>query len=90
VPSYLVETYLSRPRADERAALEKRAASAARALNAPGRAVRFESSMAVPEDEVCFFVFEAPSGAVARLAAEAAGLGPLRVVEAVTSGEHGT
>ena len=90
MPSYLVETYLPRSRADERAAREDRAASAARAMTESGTPVRFESSVAVPEDELCFFVFEAPAGSIAARAAEAAGLGPLRVVEAITSGEHGT
>ena len=47
--------------------------------------VRFERSIHVPEDEICFFVFEAPSGREAALVADRAGLDPFRVVEAVTS-----
>ena len=81
MPSYLVETYLARGRAGERAARERRAHSAASKL----RRVSFERSIHVPEDEICFFVFDAPSGRDAALAAQRARLEPIRVVEAVTS-----
>jgi hypothetical protein len=87
MPSYLVETYLARSRAGERGACERRARSAARELTERGTPVRFESSIHVPEDELCFFVFEAPSGPDAALAAQHAGLKAFRVVQAVPSGE---
>jgi hypothetical protein len=45
--------------------------------------VGFEGSIHVPEDEICFFTFAAPSGREAALAAQRAGLEPLRVVEAI-------
>ena len=47
--------------------------------------VRFDRSIYVPEDEICFFVFDAPSGRDAALAAERALLDPIRVVEAISS-----
>jgi hypothetical protein len=47
--------------------------------------VRFDRSIYVPEDEICFFVFEAASGRDAVLAAQRAELDPIRVVEAVSS-----
>lgn len=47
--------------------------------------VRFERSIHIPEDEICFFVFDAPSGRDAVLAAERAELDPVRVVEVVSS-----
>ena len=50
--------------------------------------VRFERSIYVPEDEICFFVFDAPSGGDAAVAAQLAELEPLRVVEAVSSGKE--
>ena len=50
-----------------------------------GTRVRFDRSIHVPEDEICFFVFDAPSGREAALAAERAMLEPLRVVEAISS-----
>lgn len=50
--------------------------------------VRFERSIYVPEDEICFLVFDAPSGREAALVAQRAGLEPIRVVEAVSSREE--
>ena len=88
VPSYLVETYLARGKAGERAARERRARSAAEELTRAGSRVRFEQTIHIPEDEICFFVFDAPSGREAALAAQRAELHPLRVVEAVSSGQE--
>jgi sirohydrochlorin ferrochelatase len=81
MPSYLVETYLARGRPGERDARERRVRSAAEELTH----VRFDRAIHVPEDEICFYVFEAPAARDAALAAERAGLDPLRVVEAVSS-----
>jgi hypothetical protein len=85
VPSYLVETYLSRSDPPDRLTRERRARSAADELTRMGTYVRFERVIHVPTDEMCFFVFEAPSGSDAALAAERAGLEALRVVEAISS-----
>jgi hypothetical protein len=83
MPSYLVETYLARGDAGEHATRERRARSAADELTH----VSFDRSIHVPEDEICFFVFDAPSGHVAALVAQSAGLEPVRIVEAITSEE---
>ena len=88
MPSYLVETFLARRHADERAARVTRARSAAEALTQAGTCVRLDGFFHVPEDEMCFFVFHAPSRSDALSAARRAALDPLRVVEAVTSGEE--
>ena len=85
MPTFLVETYLSRAAADERIGHERRARSAARALTRAGTHVSFRGSTHVPEDETCYFTVEAPSPSVAALLAQRAGLEPLRVVEAVSS-----
>jgi hypothetical protein len=85
MPSYLVETYLARGKTGERASREQRALAAAEELTEKSVRIRFERSIHVPEDEICFFVFEAPSGREAALVADRAGLDPFRVVEAVTS-----
>jgi hypothetical protein len=85
VPSYLVETFLSRGAAGERQARERQARSAAEGMTRAGTRVGFEGSIHVPEDEICFFTFAAPSGRDAALAAQRAGLEPLRVVEAIPS-----
>jgi hypothetical protein len=85
VPSYLVETYLARGRAGERIARERRARSAAEELTQERERVRFEHSIHVPEDEICFFIFDAPSSQAVVLVTQRAELDPIRVVEAVTS-----
>ena len=85
MPSYLVETYLARGQAGERAALERRARSAAQELTQERTAVRCEGSIHIPEDEICFFVFDAPSGREVALAVQRAGLEPIRVVQALSS-----
>ena len=53
-----------------------------------GDPVRFDGVIHVPEDEICFYVFGAASSQEAALAARLAALDPVRVVEAVTSGEE--
>jgi hypothetical protein len=88
MPTYLVETLLPRGAAGERTARERRARSAAEELTRQGTRVRFDRTIHVPEDEICFFVFDAQSGREAALVAQRAALDPLRVVEAVSSGEE--
>jgi hypothetical protein len=88
MPSYLVETFLPRGAAGERTARERRAQSAAEELTRQGTRIRFDHTIHVPEDEICFFVFDAQSGREAALVAQHAALEPLRVVEAVSSGEE--
>jgi hypothetical protein len=85
MPSYLVEAFLARGAAGERQARERRARSAAEQMTREGTRVCFERSIHVPEDEICFFAFAAASGRDAVVAAERAGLEPLRVVEAISS-----
>ena len=85
MPDFLVETYLSRGLAGERASRERRARLAAEQLAEGGTSVRFDRSIFVPEDEICFFIFDAPSGRDAALVARRAQLDPIRVVEAVSS-----
>jgi hypothetical protein len=89
VPSYLVETFLARGAAGERHARERRARSAADEMTREGMRVGFEGSIHVPEDEICFFTFAAESVRDAALVSERAGLRPLRVVEAISSGKEG-
>ena len=85
MPSYLVETYLARGRARERSDRERRARSAAAELTTGERPVRFDRSIYVPEDEICFFVFDATSARQVALAAERASLDAIRVVTVIPS-----
>jgi hypothetical protein len=87
MPSYLVETFLPRGASGERRVRERRARSAAEELTRQGTRVRFDRTIHVPEDEICFFIFDARSGREAALVAQQAALEPFRVVEAVSSGK---
>ena len=84
----MVETYLARGQQGERSARESRARSTAAELTLAGTRVRFDRSIHVPEDEICFFVFDADSARDAALAAQRAGLDAFRVVEAVSSASN--
>jgi hypothetical protein len=88
MPSYLVETYLGRLQAGERAGRERQARSAAAQLTREHAPVSFDRAIHVPEDEICFFVFDAPSAPEAAIVAHRVGLDPLRVVEAISSREE--
>lgn len=88
MPSYLVEAYLARGETGERSARERRARSAAEELTREGTHVRFAGTTHVPEDELCFFTFEAASASDVVLAAELAELDALRVVEVTHSSER--
>ena len=88
MPSYLVETYLARGNGDDCHARWRRASSAAEELTSEGTSVRFDHTIYVPEDEICFFVVDAPSSRDAVQAAERAKLEPFRVVEAVSPGKE--
>ncbi len=85
MPSFLIETYLARGRAVERDDREERARIAAEELTHGQSRVCFERSIYVPEDEICFFVFDAPSSRHAALVAQRARLEPIRIVEAIPS-----
>jgi hypothetical protein len=85
MPSYLVETYLARGQTGEREDREARARSVAEELTREKTPVRFEQSIHIPEDEICFIVFDAPSRRDAAVAAQRARLEPIRVVEAAPS-----
>ena len=88
MPRYLVETYLARGHARELVERNRHARSAVEELTRESRCVSFERSIYVPEDELCFFIFEAPSRREAALVAQRAELDPIRIVEAVASGEE--
>jgi hypothetical protein len=88
MPSYLVETYLAYGYAGQREMQERRARSVALELTREGTPIRLERSIHIPDDEICFFVFDAPSSVDAARAAERAELDAIRVVEAISSGEE--
>jgi hypothetical protein len=85
VTQFLVEVFTPRSSAEGLATAERRAGSAARRLSGADVAVRYGRATYIPEDEICFFVFDAPSRGHAALVARRAGLEAIRVVEAVPS-----
>jgi hypothetical protein len=80
---YLVELYLSRANAGEVPELEARARAASRELAREGTPVSYLRSIFVPEDEICFHLFEAPSAEAVLEATKQARLAVDRIVEAV-------
>lgn len=87
---FLVEAYV--PRSDmagaERGA--ERARAAAEQLSGAGEPVRYVRSIFVPEDETCFYLFEAVSAGAVRKAAERAALRVERITSAVAETRGGT
>ncbi|HSS74766.1 MAG TPA: nickel-binding protein [Gaiellaceae bacterium] len=80
---YLVELYVSR---DDPVAVEsgaERARAAADEVTEEGAAVRYVRAIFVPEDETCFFLYEAASAAAVHDAARRAGLSSGRIIEAL-------
>jgi len=87
---FLVEAYV--PQSDgagaERGA--ERARAAAEQLSSEGEPVRYLRSIFVPEDETCFYLFEAVSAAAVRKAAERAALHFERITTAVADTKGAT
>lgn len=63
-------------------ASEKRVSAAAKRVSAREADVKYLRAIYVPEDETCFYVFEAPSADLVVQASTLAGLGDGRIVEA--------
>ena len=85
---FVVEVFTPRPGTGALATAERRARQAARRMSSADGEVRYVRATYVPEDEICFYLFDAPSGLHAALVARRAGLDPIRVVEAVSSGRE--
>ena len=84
VPEYLVELYVSR---DDAAAVRsgaKRARLAAEQLSNEGARVHYLRSLFLPEEETCFYLYEAESAEHVREAARRAALPVDNVVEAIS------
>ena len=79
---FLVELYVSHTDAGAVELGAARARAAAEDLTREGTPVRYVRSIFVPEDETCFFLYEAGTENVAREAAGRAGLPFERIAEA--------
>ena len=80
---FLVEVFAPRLAAVDLAAAEERARAAAERVSGKDVAVRYLRATYVPEDETCFYLFDAPSAQLVAQATADAGLGDGRIVEAL-------
>ena len=87
---YLLELYVSRASGGSFGRGLERARKAAEQLTLEGTPVRYVRGIFVPEDETCFFLYEAGSADAAHLAAERAGLAVERISEAVSESRGAT
>ena len=80
---YLVELYVAQGDQDVALRHAESAEQAGAELTREGRPVRCLRSIFVPEDETCFFLYEAESADAVREAALRAGLSSVRITEAL-------
>ncbi len=81
---FLLELYTSRAEPGAVEAVAERARQAAEQLSCEGTRVRFLRAMFVPEEETCFYLYEAGSADDVREAARRAELPAESVVEAIS------
>jgi hypothetical protein len=80
MPEFLAETYAPRGAAAPSAA---NLARAAWQVSSPGAPARFLDAIAVPGEETCFYLYQAPPAAAARAAMTCARLRPYRITPAM-------
>ena len=86
---FLLEVYAARTDSRGVDAAARRARAAADALASEGPEVRYVRTIFVPEDETCFYVYEADSAGTVHEVARRAGLSVDRVVEARSAERRG-
>ena len=86
MPEFLAETYTFWGAHGTSAAAPSAGdlARAAEQASRPGAPVRFLGAIAVPAEETCFWLYQAPAAGAVRAAMTAAGLRPERITPAVT------
>ena len=83
MPKFLAETCAPRGAPGTPVPSAADLARAAGQASGPQGPVRFLGAIAVPEEETCFWLYQAPSAAAVRAAMTAAGLRPERITPAV-------
>ena len=83
MPTYLVEVYLPRTRAEEAGVAGSRIQAAADQLSLEGVPVQYLRTTFLPDDETCFHLIEAPTPAAAEEVSRRAALGSARIVAAI-------
>ena len=84
MPEFLAETYTPRHAPGAAAPCAGNIAWAAEQAGGPGALVRFLGAIVLPDDEICFWLYQAPAAGAVRAAMTAAGLRPERLTPAVT------
>jgi hypothetical protein len=87
VPSYLIECYVPNAEASAAGGAARRARLVAEQLSRDGMSVRYLRTMFLPEDELCFHLFEADSSDVVVEVARRTEPGRFRLVSAVVEFE---
>ena len=80
---------MPRSRASELAEAKKRVRAAVRRVSHNDRDIRYVRAIYVPDDETCFYVFDASSAQVVEEVSSLAGLRNGRVVETVEDSKGG-
>ena len=83
MPEFLAETYTPRDAVSAGAPGAGDLARAAEQASGPGAPAHFLGAIAVPGEEICFWLYQAPTAGAVRAAMTAAGLHPERITEAV-------
>jgi hypothetical protein len=83
MPEFLAETYAPQLAPGPAAPGAADAALAADQASGPGGPVRLLGAIFVPDEETCFWLYQAPSAGADRAAMTAAGLRPERITLAV-------
>lgn len=83
MPEFLAETYVPKQGQAVVDAGACRTRTAAESLTQEGTLVRFVRTIFVPEDETCFYLFEASSASVVRDVGERAGVRFERIARTV-------
>jgi len=86
MPEFLAETYTPRDAPGPSAAAPSAGdlARAAAQASGPGAPACFLGAIAIPQEETCFWLYQAPTAAAVRVAMTAAGLRPERITPAMT------
>ena len=83
MPEFLAETYTPRDGLGDAAPRAGDIARAAAQASGPGAPVCFRGAIAVPAEETCFWLYQAPTADAVRAVMAAAGLRPERITPAV-------
>jgi hypothetical protein len=89
VKQFLVEVFVPRSQAGELAAAKAQVRAATTRVSRGDRDIRYVRAIYVPEDETCFYVFDASSADLVAQVSGLAGLRDGRIVETLRDSKGG-